>query len=89
MRQMRTFKNLLSLIAIAAFLFISVASGKVNKLHCGFFQSFGSKPEDASARNYIVKNDGSIICGNDINWKAGFYQNMKLISIVINLRLQM
>jgi hypothetical protein len=72
MRQMRTFKNLLSLVAIAAFLFIAVASGKVNKLHCGSFQSFGLKPEDGSARNYIAKNDGSIIYGNDINWKAGF-----------------
>ncbi|MEO6674260.1 MAG: hypothetical protein ABIN93_12580 [Ginsengibacter sp.] len=62
-------KQALSLLTIAAFFLIAIAS-KVNKIQGNAF-SGEAKPEDKAETNYVVLNDGSHVTGHKIAWKTG------------------
>jgi hypothetical protein len=71
------FKNILSFLSIAVFFVIAAASSNLNKMHCGAFNMYTYK-HDNDNRNFIVKNDGTIIYGDKIVWTFGIFSNRSI-----------
>lgn len=63
-------KNFYSLVAIAGFWAIAVASS-VNKIHCGAFSYTPSNEIENEGRNYVLLNDGKKVYGDRIVWQTG------------------
>ena len=68
---MKFTKQTLSVLAIAAFFLMAVAS-KVNKIHGNAFSS-ETKPEKKEEANYVVLNDGTRVTGKKIIIKNGLF----------------
>lgn len=66
-------KHLLSFFVVVIFLALAAGS-KVNKIHTGAFNQYVSV-EDRSDGNYILKNDGTKLYGDNIRWRSGLILN--------------
>ena len=63
-------KNFLSVIVVAFFVVVALASA-VNNIHYNAF-NYTNKIEDASPQgNYLLKTDGTKVYGDKIKWKSG------------------
>lgn len=64
--------HIFSLLIVIAFLVIAAGSARVNKIHCG---AFNTRPtgEDKGEQNYVVLNDGTRLPGDKISWKSGLF----------------
>ena len=71
-------RNGLSFFAVAFFIFLALAS-KVNKIHYGALQYNNPVEENSDKGNYIVKNDGTMIYGQNIRWKSGLLVKDQII----------
>jgi hypothetical protein len=63
-------KKLLFLLNLLAFLMLAV-SCNVYKLHCGAFNTNVSLEDSENGKNFILKNDGTKVYGDKINYQYG------------------
>lgn len=64
-------KHFTSILAAGFFLFMGAASSRVNKIHCGTFNTIARGEDVKEKRNFVELNDGNRIYGEDISWKTG------------------
>ncbi|MCW3074399.1 MAG: hypothetical protein JWP69_1468 [Flaviaesturariibacter sp.] len=68
----------MSLLAFAAFLVMAIAS-KVNHIHTGAFNTNVQVEDKKESGSWIVKNDGTKIKGDKINWKSGLLLKKEVV----------
>ena len=66
-------KNLLSVLVVSTFLFLALASSPTKYMSPDTFSKQYIKVEDEDNRNYLQKNDGTKIYGNEIKWQSGSF----------------
>jgi hypothetical protein len=76
---MKITKHFLSLITVACFFLLAVAS-KVNKIHYGAFSYNNHVEPNEDQDSYLVKNDGTKVYGKRVGYKNGLL-NKKQIRI--------
>jgi hypothetical protein len=52
---------------------MAIASGKINKIHCGAFDYTPRGDTYRELDNYVLLNDGSRVSGNKVSWKSGMF----------------
>ena len=70
-------KNLLSGASVILFMFLAMASG-VNKIHYNAFNYKNLVENETDNRDYVVKNDGTKIYGNQVNTSKGFFSKTQI-----------